>query len=53
VARRRGVKIARVAIARRLLTLAFSALRGDTGCRSYPVVTPPVEARSLVVTPSR
>ena len=53
VASRRGVKIARVAIARRLLTLAFYALRSDTGCRSYPLVTAPVEARSLVVMASR
>ena len=53
VAKRRGVKIARVAVARRLLTLAFHALRSETGCRSYPLTTSPVEARSLVVMASR
>lgn len=44
-------KIARVAVARRLLTLVFYALRDQGGCRAYPM---PIEsrrgrARSLVV----
>lgn len=34
---RRGTKIARVALARRLLTLCFYALRDEDGCRAYPV----------------
>jgi len=33
---RRGNKIARVALARRLLTLALCALRDPDGCRAYP-----------------
>jgi transposase len=33
---RRGPKIARVALARRLLTLCYYALRDDGGCRAYP-----------------
>ena len=37
VAERRGKKIARVAAARRLLTLSFYALRDRGGCRAYPV----------------
>ena len=37
IAQRRGPKIARVALARRLLTLCFYALRDDGGCRAYPV----------------
>lgn len=40
IAARRGVKIARVALARRLLTLAFYALRDAEGCRAYPPVRP-------------
>jgi transposase len=36
IERRRGSKIARVALARRLLTLAFYALRDPDGCRAYP-----------------
>lgn len=36
IARRRGNKIARVALARRLLTLSFYALRDENGCRAYP-----------------
>lgn len=36
IADRRGGKIARVALARRLLTLAFYALRDPDGCRAYP-----------------
>ncbi len=38
IARRRGNKIAKVALARRLLTLCFYALRDEGGCRAYPVV---------------
>lgn len=38
IARRRGSKIARVAVARRLLTLCYYALRDDAGCRAYPVM---------------
>jgi transposase len=50
IARRRGVKIARVAVARRLLTLVYYALRSETGCRSYPISSnPKVEARSMAV----
>jgi len=37
VAHRRGSKIARVAVARRLLTLCFYALRESDGCRAFPV----------------
>ena len=37
IAQRRGPKIARVALARRLLTLCFYALRDKDGCRAYPV----------------
>jgi transposase len=36
IARRRGPKIAKVALARRLLTLCYYALRDDGGCRAYP-----------------
>jgi len=36
IARRRGVKIARVAVARRLLTLCYYALRDPQGCAAYP-----------------
>ncbi|HZU17897.1 MAG TPA: transposase [Candidatus Dormibacteraeota bacterium] len=36
IADRRGDKIARVAVARRLLTLAYYALRDPQGCRSVP-----------------
>jgi hypothetical protein len=50
IAQRRGAKIARVAVARRLLTLVYYALRSETGCRSYPVSSnPKVEARSMAV----
>lgn len=50
IASRRGAKIARVAVARRLLTLVYYALRSETGCRSYPVSSnPKVEARSMAV----
>jgi transposase len=45
IAERRGAKIARVAVARRLLTLAFYALRDPAGCRAYPV---PLAASALV-----
>lgn len=44
IARRRGVKIARVAVARRLLTLCYYALRDPQGCAAYPKVP----ARSLI-----
>jgi transposase len=37
IARRRGKMIARVALARRLLTLCYYALRDEGGCRAYPV----------------
>jgi transposase len=40
VAQRRGPKIARVALARRLLTLCPDALRDDGGCRAYPAPSP-------------
>lgn len=39
IARRRGAKIAKVALARRLLTLCYYALRDEGGCRAYPVNT--------------
>ena len=46
---RRGSKIARVALARRLLTLAFYALR-DEGCRAYPpCLAHPVRPGALAV----
>lgn len=44
IARRRGVRIARVALARRLLTLAHYALRDPQGCSAYPMVP----ARSVI-----
>jgi transposase len=51
IAERRGDKIARVALARRLLTIAFYALRDERGCREYPALPRPsrrpVTARSL------
>ncbi len=37
VSRRRGSMIARFAVASRLLTLCFYALRDESGCRAYPV----------------
>lgn len=43
---RRGKKIARVALARRLLTLCFYALRDPEGCRAFPV-----RARSRQIRP--
>jgi transposase len=52
IAARRGVKIARVALARRLLTLAFYALRDPDGCQAYPPLhrsSRPVQARSRSV----
>ncbi len=51
IARRRGKFIARVALSRRLLTLCYYALRDETGCRIYPVLSAPtsVRARSLGV----
>ena len=39
IAARRGEKIARVALARRLLVLSFYALRDPQGCRAYPPLT--------------
>src|SRR5215218_1849723 len=36
IARRRGPKIAKVALAHRLLTLCYYALRDEDGCRAYP-----------------
>jgi transposase len=36
IARRRGAKIAKVALARRLLTLCYYALKDEGGCRAYP-----------------
>jgi transposase len=36
IAQRRGSKIARIALARRLLTLCYDALRDKDGCRAYP-----------------
>jgi len=56
IAERRGTKIARVALARRLLTLAFYALRDPDGCRAYPPVrrsSRSVPARSPEVMASR
>ena len=53
IADRRGTKIARVALARRILTLAFYALRDERGCREYPALPRPsrrpVTARSQSV----
>jgi hypothetical protein len=37
IEKRRGSKIARVALARRLLNLAYYALRDEGGCRAFPV----------------
>ena len=37
IEQRRGTKIARVALARRLLTLVYYALRDEGGCRAFPV----------------
>jgi transposase len=45
VAERRGTKIARVAVARRLLTLAYYALRDEGGCRAFPAPTKFVPGR--------
>jgi len=56
IAARRGAKIARVALARRLLTLAFYALRDPDGCRAYPPVgrsARSLPARSTPVMASR
>jgi len=53
IADRRGTKIARVALARRILTLVFYALRDERGCRDYPALPRPsrrpVTARSRSV----
>jgi transposase len=40
IAQRRGAKVARVALARRLLTLCSDALRDKDGCRAYPAPAP-------------
>lgn len=54
IAARRGKKIARVALARRILTLCFFALRDAGGCRAYPARSRTVvEARSPSVMASR
>lgn len=56
IADRRGAKIARVALARRLLTLAFYALRDADGCRAYPPLrrsSHSTPARSTTVMASR
>jgi hypothetical protein len=45
IAQRRGPKIARVALARRLLTLCSQALCDKGGCRAYPVAGGLVTAR--------
>jgi transposase len=37
IAARRGRKIARVALARRVLTLCYYALRDEGGCRAFPL----------------
>jgi transposase len=39
IASRRGDKIARVALARRIATLCFHALRSPQGCRAFPART--------------
>lgn len=51
IEKRRGSKIARVALARRLLTLAYYALRDEGGCRAFPVnsASSRGRARSLAV----
>jgi transposase len=55
IEKRRGSKIARVALARRLLTLAYYALRDEGGCRAFPVHTEISRgrARSLIDMASR
>lgn len=40
VASRRGDKIARIALARRLAVLSFYALRSPQGCRAFPAQSP-------------
>jgi hypothetical protein len=55
IVHRRGAKIARVDLARRLLTLAFYAIRDPEGCRAYLPMhrsSRSVQARSTVVTAS-
>jgi len=51
IARRRGPKVARVAVARRLLTIVYYALRDEGGCRAYPAsaASTRVKARSFAV----
>jgi hypothetical protein len=46
IGHRRGDKIARVALARRLLNLVFYALRDEGGCRAYPASPRSAPARS-------
>jgi transposase len=41
IAARRGDKIARLALARRLLVLVYYALRDERGCRTYPALPRP------------
>ena len=48
---RRGSKIAKVALARRLLTLCFYALRDEQGCRAYPVAPMSSEASAKARSP--
>jgi transposase len=40
IERKRGTKIARVALAHRLLTLVYYALRDEHGCRAFPAPSP-------------
>ncbi len=40
IEKKRGTKIARVALAHRLLTLVYYALRDKGGCRAFPAPTP-------------
>ena len=51
IARRRGTKIACVALARRLLTLVFYALRDEGGCRAFPVLHNPRSSRGRACSP--
>jgi transposase len=50
IAGRRGEKIAAVAVARRLLTLAYYALRDPQGCRAFPLSTSGRVRSPLVMT---
>ncbi len=49
IAARRGEKIAAVAVGRRLLTLAYYALRDSQGCRAFPPRSSSGRARSSFV----